>query len=51
MGTGDCVTVEVKIFLRKHCELETEVFRQWAVVFEKVTNLRASGSEMLHFGT
>jgi len=40
--------VDVTIFVRKRCELETKVSRWWEVVFEKVANLRAGGSEVLH---
>jgi len=32
------VMVDVTIFVAKRCELETEVFRRWAVVFEKYAN-------------
>jgi len=37
-GDWRCVTVDVTIFVAKRCELETEVFRRWVLVFEKFAN-------------
>ena len=44
------MAVDVTIFVRKRCELEMEVSRRWAVVFENVANLLLGASEVLHIG-
>ena len=45
------MTEDVTIFVAKRCEVEREVFRQSAVVFEKFANLVGFRSEVVHFGT
>ena len=45
-----CQAVSTSSFVRKHWEVEPEVFHRWVVVVDKYANLRQGRSEVVDFG-